>query len=217
MNEVSQKGAKADLSTRLGDLVASVEVERMSPASVQRRVEERARRRRRQRGVCSVVFGMAAVFVVFGALAAGDHGTANRVVTRGPIVPAAPQGSSGEIGSGQGTLPPDSVEASGPTMTSEEMNTPQATTLTTTPPAVQTPSTPETTALSPVTPSETEATVPATTVAPSTEVIHCPTWTGPESASTWPPECGTPLDRVVGPNRGGSSPSASIPTTPPGK
>ncbi len=61
------------------------------------------------------------------------------------------------------------------------------------------------------------APVATTTVAPTTQVVQCPTWTGPESAATGPAACGVPLDHEVGPTRGGPSTPASVPTAPAGK
>jgi hypothetical protein len=85
-----------ELPFRLRELVDSVGVERMSRAGVQRRVVERARRRRARRGLGSAAF-VVALFVAAGAWTAGG-GTASRVVTRGPIVPAATQDRSGAGG-----------------------------------------------------------------------------------------------------------------------
>lgn len=94
MKGASASGSPGGLSERLNALVESVAVERMSPNGVQRRVHERARRRRFRRGLGSAASITFALLVVAGVWNAVDGDSASRVVTRGPLVPAAPQGSS---------------------------------------------------------------------------------------------------------------------------
>jgi len=77
-----------ELSARLHELAGSVRVERMSPASVQRRVRERARGRRLRRGLASA---LAAVVLFAGASSWSAHqASTTRVLTDGPVAPAAP-------------------------------------------------------------------------------------------------------------------------------
>jgi hypothetical protein len=79
------------LPARLFELVQTVGVDRMSPATVQRRVKERARRRRLRRGLSTAALAAVAVIFTIGALTAQGPASGNQVVTRGPLVPVSPQ------------------------------------------------------------------------------------------------------------------------------
>jgi hypothetical protein len=101
VNGASRSESAGSLSERLDALVESVAVERMSPTGVQRRVDQRARRRRFRRGLGSAASITCALLVVAGVWNAVDGDSASRVVTRGPLVPAASQGSSPVPASGE--------------------------------------------------------------------------------------------------------------------
>jgi hypothetical protein len=87
MIERPDSGPEVELSARLHDLVRTVGVQRMSAASVQRRVKQRARRRRLRRSLMSAAFASVILFLAIAAVGK----TSTSVVTRGPLVPAAPQ------------------------------------------------------------------------------------------------------------------------------
>jgi hypothetical protein len=108
VKEASRSDCAGGLSDRLNALVESVGVQRMSPTGVQRRVHQRARRRRFRRGLGSAASVTFALLVVAGVWNWVNSDGASRVVTRGPLVPAAPQGWSpmpgpSEVGSSDPT------------------------------------------------------------------------------------------------------------------
>jgi hypothetical protein len=130
------------LSARLDALVESVGVERMTATGVQRRVRQRARRRRFRRGLGSAASVTVALFVVAGVWNAVNSDGPSRVVTRGPLVPTSPQGSSlvsapSDPGSSDPTSVADPAVTSMPPPTSSATASPALpTTSTTTVPPV---------------------------------------------------------------------------------
>ncbi len=112
MNDLSSSDtdlqAVEALPARLREIVGSVGVDRMTRASVGRRVQERARRRRVRSAAGSGALAAAVLVIIMSQVGFG-HGTARPVLTQGPAVPAGPPGFVGHGGSGQGGPSADSV------------------------------------------------------------------------------------------------------------
>jgi hypothetical protein len=75
------------LAAGLHELVGAVGVERMTPAGVQRRVKERARRRRLRRSLGSAAMVIAVLLLTPSVWSSGEPAS-TPVVTEGPLVPA---------------------------------------------------------------------------------------------------------------------------------
>lgn len=105
-----------ELAAGLHELVGTVGVERMTRAGVQRRVKERARRRRLRRSLGSAAVIIAVLLLTHSVWNSGEPAS-TRVVTEGPLVPATRE-----------------PEPARPATTSTTVAPPPATTPTTSPP-----------------------------------------------------------------------------------
>ncbi len=95
MNDLSSPDADLEtveaLPARLREIVGSVGVDRMSRASVGRRVQERARRRRVRCAAGSGALAALTLVLVISQVGFG-HGSARPVLTQGRVVPASSPG-----------------------------------------------------------------------------------------------------------------------------
>jgi len=220
-----------ELPSQLRQLAGTIGAARLTRARIDRRVAQRATRRRVRRAIGGSAVAALALFAGVGALTLQDTYTGGRVISGagGMIAPATqPVGPVGTIVAPDpetptttlSTVVPVPVDAA-PAGKPVGAQTPD--------PAKNAPAAPERAANSGVSgqgssiaAASPEPTPIPTTVAASTQVFQCPTWTGPESAATWPARCGVRLGQYVGPTQGGgpstpASTPASVPSSPPGR